>query len=185
MIAGIFLQLFYTFFVIGFLTFGGGFAMISLIEHQVVFVHSWLTETAFTDIVAISQMTPGPIGINTATYVGYSVLHAAGASDFVSVLGSFVSTTAIMVPSFVIMVILVKLYERLKKSSIFADTMSGIRPVSVGLLGSAAILLATPANFIDWKSFVIFFAALAVSMWTKLSPILTLCLAGLTGFLIY
>ena len=179
------LQLFITFFTIGLFTFGGGYAVIGIIQSEIVVAKGWITESVFTDIVAISQMTPGPIGINTATYVGYSVLHAAGASDFVSVLGSFVATTAIMVPSFIIMVILVKLYERLKKSSIFADTMSGIRPVSVGLLGSAAILLATPANFIDWKSFVIFFAALAVSMWTKLSPILTLCLAGLAGFLIY
>ena len=82
----IFIELFTTFFVIGMFTIGGGYAMLSLIQAQVVNVHGWLDEGTFTDIVAISQMTPGPIGINCATYVGYYVLSASGASEFVCIL---------------------------------------------------------------------------------------------------
>ena len=80
----IFIQLFYTFFLIGIFTFGGGYAMLSLIQNQVVITHNWISESTFTDIVAISQMTPGPIGINSATYVGYEVLNNAGAPFLIS-----------------------------------------------------------------------------------------------------
>ena len=78
----IFAELFYTFFIIGIFTIGGGYAMLSLIQNQVVVQHSWVTAQQFTDMVAISQMTPGPIGINSATYVGYSVIEAIGCSPF-------------------------------------------------------------------------------------------------------
>ena len=84
----IFLELFFTFFIIGMFTIGGGYAMLSLIQNEVVTVHGWITDTTFTDIVAISQMTPGPIGINSATYVGYEVLAQSGASEFMCILGS-------------------------------------------------------------------------------------------------
>ena len=98
----LFLQLFWVFFLIGLFTFGGGYAMLSLIQAQVVVSHPWLTESAFTDIVAISQMTPGPVGINCATYVGYEVIHQAGASHLVGILGSLTATLAVMLPSFLI-----------------------------------------------------------------------------------
>jgi len=181
----LFLQLFYTFFLIGAFTIGGGYAMLSLIEHEIVEVHGWLTEPAFTDIVAISQMTPGPVGINTATYVGYTVIQSTGAAEWMSVLGSFTATFAIMLPSFIIMMAIVKLYERLKKNGIFAGVMSGMRPVVVGLIGAAAVVLITPENFIDWKSWVLFAVAFVASMWTKVSPILIIILAGVAGLLIY
>src|SRR5574344_1908796 len=96
------IQIFTTFFVIGIFTFGGGYAMLSLIQGQVVMAHGWMTESAFTDIVAISQMTPGPIGINCATYVGYDVVTKAGGSHLLGVLGSFSATFAIVLPSFLI-----------------------------------------------------------------------------------
>ena len=96
------LQLFWVFFVIGLFTFGGGYAMLSFIQTQVVVAHGWLSESAFTDIVAISQMTPGPVGINCATYVGYEVLHQAGASHLVGILGSLSATFAVILPSFMI-----------------------------------------------------------------------------------
>lgn len=181
----LFLELFYTFFIIGAFTIGGGYAMLSLIENQVVEVHGWLSEPAFTDIVAISQMTPGPVGINTATFVGYSVFEATGAAEWVCVLGSFTATLAIMIPSFIIMMIIVKVYERIKSNSIFAGVMSTLRPVVVGLIGAAAVVLVTPDNFIDWKSWLLFAIAFAASMFTKVSPILVIVLAGITGILIY
>ena len=98
----IFLELFITFFIIGAFTFGGGYAMLSLIQNQVVTVHQWLTPEEFTDIVAISQMSPGPIGINSATYIGYSVPHAMGFSPAVSVLGSITATFAVVLPSYLL-----------------------------------------------------------------------------------
>ncbi|MCQ2145800.1 MAG: chromate transporter [Bacteroidales bacterium] len=181
----IFLQLFWTFFVIGAFTIGGGYAMLSLIESQVVSVHGWLTEAQFTDIVAISQMTPGPIGINTATYVGYSVVQAQGAAEWVCILGSLASTFAIMLPSFLIMMAIVRLYEKLRSNGVFAGVMSALRPAVVGLIGAAAVVLVTPENFIDWKSWALFAVAFVLSMWTKLSPILIIIGAGVAGYFLY
>ena len=98
----IFLELFSTFFIIGMFTIGGGYAMLSLIQNEVVTVHGWIDEVTFTDIVAISQMTPGPIGINSATYIGYEVLARTGASEFLCILGSATATFAVVLPSFII-----------------------------------------------------------------------------------
>ena len=96
----IYIELFITFFVIGMFTIGGGYAMLSLIQNEVVTVHNWIDDTTFTDIVAISQMTPGPIGINSATYIGYEVLAKSGASELLCVLGSCTATFAVVLPSF-------------------------------------------------------------------------------------
>lgn len=181
----LYLQLFWTFFMIGALTIGGGYAMLSLIQDQVVTQHAWLSESAFTDIVGISQMTPGPIGINSATYIGYSVLQEAGASQFMCILGSLTTTFAVVLPSFIIMMLIVKLYARLSSNKVFENTMSWLRPAVVGLIGAAAIVLITPSNFIDWRSWVLFAAAFAVSMWTKISPILVIIGAGVIGLLIF
>lgn len=194
----IFLQLFKTFFVIGLFTIGGGYAMLSLIEAQTVSVHGWLTEGEFIDIVGISQMTPGPIGINSATFVGYSVLQGQGANEFLCILGSLCSTIAVVLPSFIIMMIFVKMYTRLSSNGVFKGVMSGMKPAVVGLIGAAALIMMVRAsfdggfeiglmheNFPDWKSWIIFAAAFAVSMWTKLSPILVIVAAGAIGFIIY
>ena len=108
----ILLELFWTFFVIGMFTIGGGYAMLSLIQNEVVNVHGWLDDTTFTDIVAISQMTPGPIGINSATYIGYDVLANTGASEFLCILGSFTATFAVVLPSFIIVLAICKAYDK-------------------------------------------------------------------------
>ena len=104
---GLLLQLAWTFFLIGAFTFGGGYAMLSLIQNQVVVEHSWISESAFTDIVAVSQMTPGPIGINSATYVGYEVLQGATGSHLLGICGSLTATLSIMLPSFILMLLIV------------------------------------------------------------------------------
>jgi len=195
----IYWELFYTFFLIGLFTIGGGYAMLSLIETQTVSVHGWLSEAAFTDIVGISQMTPGPIGINSATYIGYSVLQNQGAGQFLSILGSCCSTIAVVLPSFIIMMIIVKLYTKLNSNGVFKGVMNGLRPVVVGLIGAAALILVFKVsctdghvgvalmreNFPDWKSWLLFAAAFAVSMWTKVSPILIIIVAGVLGVLLY
>ena len=134
------LQLFWVFFVIGLFTFGGGYAMLSFIQTQVVVAHGWLSESAFTDIVAISQMTPGPVGINCATYVGYEVLHQAGASHIVGILGSLSATFAVILPSFMIVLAIVKFYTKFKNSRVFASVLGSLRPAVVGLIGAAALM---------------------------------------------
>lgn len=98
------LKLFYTFFKIGLFGFGGGYAMISMIQGEVVIRYEWLSSSDFTDIIAISQMTPGPIGINSATYVGYTAMVNAGYSHAVGILGSTVATFSVVLPSFILMI---------------------------------------------------------------------------------
>ena len=141
------IQLFATFFVIGTFTFGGGYAMLSLIQGQVVTGHQWITQSTFTDIVAISQMTPGPIGINCATYVGYDVVAGATGSHFLGIIGSFTATLALVLPSFIIVLALVKFYMKFHSNSIFEDTMSWLRPSVVGLIGAAAVIMMFDASW--------------------------------------
>lgn len=193
------MQLFGTFFVIGIFTFGGGYAMLSLIQTQVVVAHGWLSESVFTDIVAISQMTPGPIGVNCATYAGYEVLHSAGAPWLISVLGSFTATFALVLPSFLIVLALVKFYQKFLGNNVFQGVMSWLRPAVVGLIGAAALILIftvnwtglTPHltllrdNFIDWKSWVLFAAAMVASLGFKVNPIIIILAGGLAGLLLY
>ena len=181
----IYVELFLTFFLIGMFTIGGGYAMLSLIQNQVVTVHGWIDDTTFTDIVAISQMTPGPIGINSATYIGYEVLAKAGASEFMSVLGSFTATFAVVLPSFIIVLLLAKVYNRWKEHPIFKGVLTGLRPAVLGLIGTAALGLATPENFIDWKSFVICIAAFAALYFKKLGPFSIIGLGALVGLVVY
>jgi len=173
----IYLQLFITFFEIGLFTFGGGYAMISLIQNEVVVKHQWIDASTFTDIIAISQMTPGPIGINSATYVGYTVTE--------NVWGAAVATFAVSLPSFIIILLIAYLYKQFKKNRWFEAALKGIRPVVLGLIASAATLLVTSDNFIDWKSWVIFGLAFAATQWGKLNPIYVIILAGITGWIIY
>lgn len=178
----IFAQLFTTFFIIGLFTIGGGYAMLPLIQAKVVFEHQWITQQAFADIIAISQMTPGPIGINSATYIGYTVIKEAGYGGFISICGSFTATVAVVLPSFLIVLALCRVYGRFNHSSIFRDFMSGLKPTVVGLIGAAAVLLITPENFPDWKSWGIFALAFAAAMFTETSPILILLGAGAAGY---
>lgn len=181
----IFFELFLTFFVIGLFTIGGGYAMLSLIQTQVVSVHAWLDEGTFTDIVAISQMTPGPIGINCATYVGYDVFAHAGAGELLCIMGSFTATLAVVLPSFIIVLFLCRAYTRFSDNRIFAGIMKGLKPAVAGLIGAAAIILITPDNFPDWKSWVLFAAAFIASMWFRLNPIVAIIVGGIAGVLIY
>ena len=120
----LYLQLFGVFFIIGLFTFGGGYAMLSLIQTQIVAIHGWLTESAFTDIVAISQMTPGPVGINCATYVGYKMAGMTGA---------VLATLGIVLPSFVILYFISMFLEHFLEYQVIAAACRGIK-VGVSLL---------------------------------------------------
>ena len=120
----IFILLFITFFQIGLFGFGGGYGMLSLIQTEVVQRNHWLTTSQFTDIVAISQMTPGPIGINSATYCGYTAVHNAGYGNMMSVVGSATATFALVLPSFLLMIMISKMF--LKKLKFNRLRMDGL-----------------------------------------------------------
>ena len=196
----IYLQLFLSFFQIGLFGFGGGLAILSLIQMEVE-QHGWMTQQEFVDIVAVSQVTPGPIGINCATYVGYTV------GGF---WGSVLATFAIVLPSLIIMLSICKAYfwlnKRFKGNPYFEQTLRMLRFTVLGLIASAALLLIKPTTFIDSISWIIFsvVAFLTVSpeifrkkegnklstfnsqLSTFLShPILLIILAGVAGYLIY
>ena len=195
----LFLELFWNFFLIGAFTIGGGYAMLSLIQGEVVTAHHWISESTFTDIVAISQMTPGPIGINTATYVGYDVLFQATGSHFLGIAGSATATLALVIPSFILVLLIVRFYTQFKSSVLFEGVMSWLRPTVVGLIGAAAIILIVDTtwvqgapvfsivrdNFPDWKSWCLLAAAFAASYWGKVNPILVIVAAAVLGLLIY
>ena len=181
----IFIELFTTFFIIGLFTIGGGYAMLSLIQAHVVTMHGWIDEQAFTDIVAISQMTPGPIGINSATYIGYTVIEQTGAPEFLCILGSFTTSLAVVLPSFIIVLLICRMYEKFKANRTTEVVMTGLKPVVAGLIGAAAVILVTPENFPDWKSWILFAAAFATGWWGKANPIVTIAAGGVAGLILY
>ena len=181
----IYAQLFFTFFIIGTFTIGGGYAMLSLIYGNVVVKHNWITDQAFTDIVAISQMTPGPIGINSATYVGYSVLQGQGASNFECIMGSFTATLAVVLPSFVIVYSICRAYNKFKENELFKYVLSYMKPAVVGLIAAALVLLINKNTFIDYKSWILFIVAFGVAWFSKINPILLIIGGGIAGVIIY
>lgn len=189
----IFVQLFYTFFKIGLFGFGGGYAMLSMIQGEVVTRHGWISAQEFTDIVAISQMTPGPIGINSATFVGYSTLIDAGYTPAMAVLGSATATFAVILPSFILMLIISRYFLKFQKHPAVTAVFSGLRPAVVGLLAAAALLLMNSENFSsptdDMRSFIIscliFLVVFVATHRFRISPILMIVLSGVAGLLLY
>ena len=179
-----YLSLFLTYLKIGLFGFGGGYAMLSLIQHETVEVVQWgatapwLTQSEFTDIVAISQMTPGPIGINSATYIGYTVTG--------SVWGSVVATIAVCLPSFLLVLLVSRFILRNKENPIIKSIFKGLRPVVVGLIASAALLLMNRENFSDNTfSIAIAIVSFILVYFAKLHPIWVIAIAGVAGYIIY
>ena len=186
----IFLQLFYTFFKIGLFGFGGGYAMISMIQGEVVTRHEWLSSNEFTDIIAISQMTPGPIGINSATYVGYSAVVNAGYSHAVGILGSTIATVSVLLPSFILMVLISKFFLKYQKHPIITSVFEGLRPGVVGLLAAAALVLMNGENFgtYNWQiltSIILFAGTFIASYRYKVNPILLIVICGIIGYVTF
>lgn len=180
-----YLELFLSFFKIGLFGFGGGYAMLSLIQGEVVTQHHWLTAQEFTDIVAISQMTPGPIGINSATYVGFVATGSAW--------GSVVATFAVTLPSFILMLTISKFFLRYQKHPVVESVFKGLRPAIVGLLAAAALILMNTENFgsptEDTYTFIIsiiiFLSAFVGTYRFKINPILMIIACGLAGLILY
>ena len=176
----IYLQLFLSYLKIGFFGFGGGYAMLSLIQNEIVVQNQWLTNAEFTDIVAISQMTPGPIAINSATYIGYSI---AG------FWGSVVATIAVCLPALTLMIFITKFFLMLQSNRYVKAAMSGMRIIIISMIGSAALLLMFPTSndgrsFIDHWSWIIFGVTIYAS-YKKVNPILLIVLSAIVGIVIY
>ena len=172
----IFLYLFITFFEIGLFGFGGGYGMLSLIQHETVEHWHWLSSSEFTDIVAISQMTPGPIGINSATYCGYTAVSNAGYSSSMAVFGSAVATFALVLPSLILMILISRMFMRYMNTHTVQSVFTGLRPAVVGLLGAATLLLMTPENFSTpsedaWQFYISIALFLATFFGTKVVKI--------------
>ncbi|MCL6747294.1 chromate transporter [Prevotella sp. TCVGH] len=188
----IYLYLFFTFFQIGLFGFGGGYGMLSLIQTETVIQHHWLTSAEFTNIVAISQMTPGPIGINSATYCGYAAIHNAGYGMWMSVLGSVVATTALVLPSLILMILISKMFMKYMNTEPVQNIFSGLRPAVVGLLAAATLLLMNEENFGSmvgnpwqfWISIALFIATFIGTKYIKINPIRMICYAAFAGLML-
>ena len=188
----IFVYLFITFFQIGLFGFGGGYGMLSLIQGEVV--HHWhrMNTSEFTDIVAISQMTPGPIGINSATYCGYTAVANAGYGHGMAILGSVIATFALVLPSLILMILISRMFLKYMKTPLVQSLFSGLRPAVVGLLGAATLLLMTSENFSTpsvnpwqfWISVALFAATFIGTMLYKINPIRMIIYSGIAGLLL-
>lgn len=188
----IYLYLFITFFEIGIFGFGGGYGMLSLIQTEVVVNHNWLTTAEFTNIVAISQMTPGPVGINSATYCGYVAAHNAGFGGGMAVLGSAIATFALVLPSLIMMILISKMFMKYMNHPVVTNIFLGLRPAVVGLLAAATLLLMTEDNFSTpqsnpWQFYIsvaLFVATFVGTKYIKVNPILMIGLTAFAGLIL-
>ena len=194
----ILLELFYSFLLIGLFTFGGGYSMIALIQSAVVEEHSWLTAQEFADILAISQITPGPVGINTATYAGYSAVIADGYPTAMAVAGAVIASLAVLILPLTLILVVGRWLLKHKDQAPFDTLFRGLRLTVVGLIAAAALSLMpsafapTPTGTItifnsqfSIFNLIIFLAVFALSLWKKVSPILLILLSGLVGLIVY
>lgn len=189
----IWMKLFWTFFKIGLFGFGGGYGMLSLIQNEVVEKHKWISNSEFTDIVAVSQMTPGPIGINSATYVGFKAIENAGMTRTEAVCGSLLASFSVMLPSFILMLLISAFFMHYKDHKSVQTVLKWLRPVVVGMLAAAVLLLLNEENlggfqrdnlqlYVSIGLFVLAF--IATYVW-KIGPIKVILLAGLFGGIFY
>ena len=189
----IWLKLFWTFFKIGLFGFGGGYGMLSLIHNDVVEKQHWISNAEFTDIVAVSQMTPGPIGINSATYVGYKAIENADMSRTEAVFGSLLASFSVMLPSFILMLLISAFFMRYKNHKSVQTVLAWLRPVVVGMLAAAVLLLLNEENLGAFQSdnlqlyvsIGLFALAFVATYFWKVGPIKMILLAGLFGGLFY
>jgi chromate transporter len=183
----IYLKLFWSFFQIGLFSFGGGYAAMPLIRNQIVNTHGWLDMNSFSDIITISQMTPGPIAVNSATFVGIQLS---------GVLGAVVATAGCVLPSTIIAIILVKLYYKYREMSVMKGIMNGLRPAVVAMIASAGLSILTLSIWqgegfsfslenVDFIAVGIFLISLAVLRIFKPNQIIVMIGAGIVGCVLY
>ena len=189
----IYLKLFWTFFKIGLFGFGGGYGMLSLIQNEVVEKQKWISNSEFTDIVAVSQMTPGPIGINSATYVGFKAIENAGMMRTEAVCGSLLASFSVMLPSFILMLLISAFFMHYKDHKSVQTVLKWLRPVVVGMLAAAVLLLLNEENLGVFSSgnlqlyisIGLFALAFVATYYWKIGPIKVILLAGLFGGIFY
>ena len=189
----IYLKLFWAFFKIGLFGFGGGYGMLSLIQNEVVEKQQWISNAEFTDIVAVSQMTPGPIGINSATYVGFKAIENAGMTRVQAVCGSLLASFSVILPSFILMLLISAFFMHYKNHKSVQTVLRWLRPVVVGMLAAAVLLLLneenlgtfSAANLQLYISIGLFLLAFVATYFWKIGPIKVILLAGLFGGIFY
>lgn len=185
----IFFKLFITFFKIGLFTFGGGYAMLPLIEEEVL-NNKWMELEEIINFIAVSESTPGPFAINISTYIGSQMGNDFGVLG--SIFGSFCATLGVVLPSFIVILIVAQFYEKFKTSKIVSGCMSGLKPAVIGLIGSAAISIAAtvflPPGFTisvvknaEFYVSLVIFALSTVLVFKKVHPIIIICLAAILG----
>ena len=171
-----YLNLFFVFFKVGLFSFGGGYAILPLMQHEVVDINKWISFKEFMDIVAVSQITPGPISINLATHVGYRI----GGT-----LGSTIATTSVVLPSIIIVSLIVIFLKRFSKLPVVLRIFKSLRVTIVGLILAAGIALFVKENFIDYKSYIIFISVLIGGLVFKIGSITLIILSGVAGAILY
>ncbi|MDC7955598.1 chromate transporter [Fusobacterium simiae] len=171
-----YLNLFYVFFKVGLFSFGGGYAILPLMQHEVVDINKWISFKEFMDIVAISQITPGPISINLATHVGYRI----GGT-----MGSTIATASVVLPSIIIVSIIVIFLKKFNKLPVVQRSFKSLRVTIVGLILAAGIALFVKENFIDYKSYIIFVLVLIGGLIFKIGSITLIILSGIAGAIFY
>ena len=185
------LSLFLTFFKIGLFTIGGGYAMIPLIQRDVV-ANGWLTQQQLVDFIAVSESTPGPFAINIATFVGMKTN---------GILGALITTLGVILPSFIIILVIAKYFMTFRENRYVQAALAGLRPTVIGLIAAAAVTIGVStftttsidlqnigaffADGIDYKGLILFVILFALSRWKKLSPILIILSAGGLGLILY
>ncbi len=179
----IFLELFLTFFKIGAFTVGGGYAMLPFIQAEVI-SHGWMPNESIVNFIAISESTPGPFAVNIATYVG---------SELGGIFGAFCATLGVVLPSFIIILIVARIYDKFKKSKTVKGCMSGLKPAVVGLIGAAVINIALTVFFPAgiacsvfatrdfYVSLVIFSVAAFLAFKKKTHPIIIILISAVLG----
>ncbi len=172
----ILIQLFYVFFKIGLFSFGGGYAVLALIQKDVIETYKWVSLSEFTEIVALSQITPGPISINLATHVGYKV----GGT-----LGSTIATIGVVVPSFLIIMIIIIFLKKFSDLLVVKRALQALKIVVVGLILGAALSLFVKENFIDIKSYIILTGVFIAGWYYNVGSLLLIILSGVSGIILY
>ncbi len=181
-----YLHLFLTFFKIGAFTFGGGYAMLPLIQAEVL-ANNWLTENQIINFIAVSESTPGPFAINIATYIGSQV-------GEIGLLGALCATLGVVLPSFLIILIVAQCYEKFKSSKVVKALMSGLKPAVIGLIATALLSMAKTVFFENGVTLSIFnqpmtyvslgtVVVMSVLAFKKVHPVLIICLSALVGIL--
>jgi chromate transporter len=170
----IYLELFWTFFLIGAFTFGGGYAMLPLIQIEVV-NKGWLANEAVVNFIAVSESTPGPFAINMATYVG---------SEMGGILGAACATLGVVMPSFIIILIVAKCYDRFKQSKLVKGAMSGLKPAVIGMIGTAVLSIGKTVFVQPGLLFsAALFGVMVVLAFKKVHPIIIICISAAAGIL--